>query len=65
MIEKLDKYKQNLSIKNGNEVWSYTTHVATLHDDHIQVKGHWSMTTTEHINYVSNEYNLEQRHYEN
>ena len=25
----LDKYKQNLSIR-GNQVWSYTTHVATI-----------------------------------
>jgi len=25
----LNKYKQNLKVK-GNEVWSYTTHVATI-----------------------------------
>ena len=63
MTQKLEKYKQNLTIKNNNEVWSYTTHVATIHHDHLQVKGHWSMTTTKHINYVAKECNLEQKHY--
>tara|TARA_R110001599_G_scaffold347011_1_gene572897 strand:+ start:28533 stop:28727 length:195 start_codon:yes stop_codon:yes gene_type:complete len=64
MIQKFEKYKQNLLIKDGNEVWSYTTKVAIIHDDHIQVKGYWSRTTTKHINYVAKEYNLEQRHYD-
>ena len=30
----LSKYKQNLTIK-GNQVWSYTTHVATIAEDKL------------------------------
>lgn len=61
---KLAKYKQNLSIR-GNQVWSYTTHVATIeYDEHynrtgnlIQL-GYWSQTTQKHINYVARELDL-------
>lgn len=61
---KLSKYKQNLSIQ-GNQVWSYTTHVATIEYDEnyhrtgnlIQL-GYWSQTTQKHINYVARELDL-------
>jgi len=49
----LSKYKKNLRVL-GDNVISYTTHVATI--DHnkrkIYVHGYWSTTTTKHINYV-------------
>lgn len=53
----LEKYKQNLIIK-GNDVWSYSTHVATIAEDKLFQLGYWSMTTQKHINYVANELDL-------
>jgi len=53
----LEKYKQNLRIK-GNEVWSYTTHVATIAEDKLFQLGYWSVTTQKHINYVAKELDL-------
>ena len=53
----LDKYKQNLRIL-GDDVYSYSTHVATIHQDNLIQHGWWSVTTQKHINYVANEYNL-------
>jgi hypothetical protein len=53
----LEKYKQNLSIR-GNQVWSYTTHVATIADNKLYQLGYWSMTTQKHINYVANQLDL-------
>ena len=53
----LNKYKQNLSIR-GNQVWSYTTHVATIADDKLFQLGYWSMTTQKHINYVAKQLDL-------
>jgi len=54
----LEKYKENLSIR-GNQVWSYTTHVATIADDKLYQLGYWSMTTQKHINYVAKQFDLE------
>ena len=54
---KLPKYKQNLSIQ-GNQVWSYTTHVATIAEGKLYQLGYWSQTTQKHINYVANELDL-------
>ncbi len=54
----LDRYKQNLRVL-GNEVWSYSTHVATIDGNKLHQLGYWSMTTQKHINYVAKEYNLE------
>ncbi len=54
----LKKYKQNLRII-GNEVWSYTTHVATIADDKLFQLGYWSQTTQKHINYVAKELDLD------
>jgi hypothetical protein len=56
-MQKLDKYKQNLSIQ-GNKVWSYTTHVATIRGGELHQLGYWSMTTQKHINYVAKELEL-------
>lgn len=53
----LPKYKQNLRIKR-NEVWSYTTHVATIVEDKLFQLGYWSTTTQKHINYVAKELDL-------
>tara|TARA_R110000803_G_scaffold35884_5_gene77355 strand:+ start:94 stop:270 length:177 start_codon:yes stop_codon:yes gene_type:complete len=53
----LNKYKQNLSIR-GNQVWSYSTHVATIADDKLFQLGYWSMTTQKHINYVAKQLDL-------
>jgi len=50
------RYKQNLSVRNGNEVWSYTTKVGIIKDDCIEELGYWSMTTRKHLNYVAKEY---------
>ena len=54
---KLSKYKQNLSIQ-GNQVWSYTTHVATIAEGKLYQLGYWSQTTQKHIDYVANELDL-------
>jgi hypothetical protein len=54
---KLSKYKQNLSIQ-GNQVWSYTTHVATIAEGKLYQLGYWSQTTQKHINYVARELDL-------
>ena len=53
----LDKYKQNLRIL-GNEVWSYSTHVATIENNDLLQLGYWSQTTQKHINYVADELDL-------
>lgn len=56
-MRQLNRYKQNLRIL-GNQVWSYTTHVATIDGNNLLQLGYWSMTTQKHINYVAKEYNL-------
>tara|TARA_R110002153_G_scaffold159912_1_gene312200 strand:- start:2289 stop:2471 length:183 start_codon:yes stop_codon:yes gene_type:complete len=56
-MRQLDKYKQNLRILS-NEVWSYSTHVATIEGNDLKQLGWWSMTTQKHINYVAKELNL-------
>lgn len=53
----LDKYKQNLRVI-GNNVYSYSTHVATIDGSNLIQLGYWSMTTQKHINYVAKEFNL-------
>jgi hypothetical protein len=45
----------------GNKVYSYQTHVATINGDTLEVNpkfSNYSKTTTKHINYVANEFNL-------
>ena len=53
----MKKYKQNLRIQ-GAQVWSYTTHVATIDGNDLRQLGWWSVTTQKHINYVAAELNL-------
>lgn len=52
-----NKYKQNLRIE-GNKIYSYSTHVATVNGDELLQLGYWSMTTQKHINYAAKELNL-------
>lgn len=58
-MKTLDRYLQNLHI-DGNNVISYTTHVATIdwNKHELLVLGYWSKTTSIHINYVASYYNL-------
>ena len=51
------RYKQNLR-QEGNNIWSYTTIVATIDGDTLRQLGWWSQTTQKHINYVAKELNL-------
>lgn len=39
---------------NGNKVISYTTHVADIHPDKLEVFGKYSRTTSKHIYHVCN-----------
>ena len=48
-MERFDKYKVNLS-KHGDDIYSYSTKVATIHQDKLIQHGYWSMTTQKHIN---------------
>ena len=52
----LNKYKKNLCIQ-GNQVFSYETHVATIDHEHGTVTplGWWSSTTSKHVNYVASQ----------
>lgn len=54
----LNKYKQNLHIKDNN-VYSYNTNVGTIVNDKLIVLGWWSKTTSKHINYVARELDLD------
>ena len=56
-MERFDKYKTNLT-KHGDDIYSYSTKVATIHQDKLIQHGYWSMTTQKHINYVANELGL-------
>ena len=51
------KYKKNLRIE-GDQVWSYATYVATIKGNKLIVHGHWSKTTSKHINHVAAELGL-------
>tara|TARA_R110000823_G_scaffold75507_3_gene172764 strand:+ start:3626 stop:3805 length:180 start_codon:yes stop_codon:yes gene_type:complete len=53
----MDKYKQNLKL-DGNKVYSYNTHVASIEGTQLIQFGWWSVTTQKHINYVAYELGL-------
>jgi len=53
----MKKYKQNLRLE-GNNVISYTTHVATIEGNELKQLVSYSATTQKHINYVASELNL-------
>ena len=57
MIQKFNKYKTNLT-KINNDIYSYTTKVATIDKDNLIQLGYWSVTTQKHINYVARELSL-------
>lgn len=56
-MKKFNRYQDNLKLV-GNQVISYTTHVATIEGSTLRVLGYWSKTTTKHINYVAAELGL-------
>jgi|TARA_S200002703_G_scaffold156930_1_gene163609 fructose 1,6-bisphosphatase len=56
-MRKFNRYKQNLT-QQGDKIWSYSTHVATIKGDELHQLGWWSVTTQKHINYVAKELNL-------
>ena len=56
-MKKFNRYQDNLRLV-GNQVFSYTTHVATIEGDTLRALGYWSKTTTKHINYVAAELRL-------
>jgi len=60
---KFPKYTENLR-REDDKIYSYVTHVATIYDDVLVVHGHWSVTTTKHVNYVARYLNLKVRHNE-
>jgi len=60
-LKTLDKYKKNLKIYNGKDVYSYNTKVAEIKGKELWILGKWSMTTSKHINYVANIYELRKR----
>ena len=55
---KLPKYKENLSILDNTDVYSYSTRVAQIKANELHILGWWSSTTSKHVNYVANYYNL-------
>ena len=57
-MNKLPTYKEYLRIIIGVDVYSYSTRVAKIIDDELHVFGWWSVTTSKHINYVADYYNL-------
>jgi len=57
-MKKLPKYRENLRIINGTDIYSYSTRVAQIKDGELHVYGWWSRTTSKHINYVANFLNL-------
>ena len=56
-MRKFDRYKENLR-QVGDDIYSYSTKVATIHQDKLIQHGWWSVTTQKHINYVANELGL-------
>lgn len=48
------RYKQNLRV-DGLNVYSYSTHVATINHERQAVTrhGYWSQTTSKHINHIA------------
>ena len=55
---KLPKYKENLRIIDNTDVYSYSTRVAQIKGTELHILGWWSSTTSKHVNYVANYYNL-------
>jgi hypothetical protein len=60
-VKTLNKHKRNLKIYNGKDVYSYSTKVAIIKGKELWILGHWSQTTSRHINYVADIYELRKR----
>ena len=56
-MKKFNRYKENLR-QVGDDIYSYSTKVATIHQDKLIQHGWWSVTTQKHINYAANELGL-------
>jgi hypothetical protein len=56
-MKTFDKYKLNLR-QVGDDIYSYSTKVATIEYPNLIQHGWWSVTTQKHINYVANELGL-------
>lgn len=56
-MNKMSKYKDNLLVSDQS-IFSYHTRVANIDHKNKTIKplGHWSRTTSKHINYVAKEY---------
>lgn len=57
-MKTFNRYKQNLR-QIGDDIWSYSTKVATIEDNKLKQLGYWSVTTQKHINYAAAELGLE------
>jgi len=57
----MKQYKETLKVE-GCDVISYTTKVGLINYQAgtLKVLGHWSRTTTKHLNYVAQELKLKQ-----
>ena len=54
---RFDKHTKTLQ-RDGDDIISYRTRVATIIGDQLHVHGKYTSTTTRHINYVADELNL-------
>jgi uncharacterized membrane protein YjjP (DUF1212 family) len=56
----MTKFKRHTNTlqRDGNDIISYRTKVATIIGDQLHVHGKYTSTTTRHINYVADELNL-------
>lgn len=52
------KYKQNIKVIDS-KVYSYDTHVATIDGRRLLIHGHWSVTTSKHVNHVAATFGLQ------
>jgi hypothetical protein len=61
IIKKFPRYKVNLSMVITNTdkfIYSYETKVAEVKDKYVRPLGHWSITTSKHINYAAQQLGL-------
>ncbi len=56
-MKRFEKYCKNLH-QEGDKIYSYSTHVATVNSNTLVQLGYWSKTTQKHINYVAKELEL-------
>ena len=58
----INRYKRNLKV-DGDKVYSYDTHVATIDQEinTLWVHGSWSATTSRHVNFVAKVGGLKKR----